>query len=446
MAKLLLGSVVGPQGPQGTPGVNGSQGPQGIPGPNEVTATTDVVGLTSGQLLYNNGGKVGSVEIVGNLLSVNPNKPLSANQGKVLKGLIDDNGSAIGQLATDRGYLTSKKITTQVELDNLPNGKYWLEPFGELNGGWLEVINHSTATGYSSQFLNEVEGGLKTRTCWAGTWSAWKNIALVDNISNPNLLINGDFQIWQRGTMFERISGKYTADRWLYDTHGKGSGFNGKIEKITNGLKLTQLDGLGMNHRFRYLMEVLESLKGQKLTLTLKYKTNKVFGVSFLGNGLTTVADSNVNTLKATGTYNGDLELFSMATYNNTDTSMFLELYSVKLELGDIATPFSPRSYAEELAMCQRYCATNTIIGLPYLIDTNEIRFFIPLQRFRTTPSLIVGDMAVSANSISQSGFTFDNVSWASNGIYLRAYKVNHGLTSKIVLTSITAIFDAEIY
>ena len=96
MAKLLLGSVVGPQGPQGTPGVNGSQGPQGIPGPNEITATTDVVGLTSGQLLYNNGGKVGSVEIVDNLLSIDPDKPLSANQGKVLKGLIDDNGSAIG--------------------------------------------------------------------------------------------------------------------------------------------------------------------------------------------------------------------------------------------------------------------------------------------------------------------------------------------------------------
>lgn len=105
MAKLLLGSVVGPQGPQGTPGVNGSQGPQGVPGLSEIAATTNVVGLTSGQLLYNNGGKVGSVEIVDNLLSVNPNKPLSANQGKVLKGLIDGNSSAIGQLQTDMGNI-----------------------------------------------------------------------------------------------------------------------------------------------------------------------------------------------------------------------------------------------------------------------------------------------------------------------------------------------------
>lgn len=83
MAKLLLGSVVGPQGPQGTPGVNGSQrASKGVPGPNEITAATDVVGLTPNRLLYNNGGKVGSVEIVDNLLSIDPYKPLSANQGK----------------------------------------------------------------------------------------------------------------------------------------------------------------------------------------------------------------------------------------------------------------------------------------------------------------------------------------------------------------------------
>lgn len=107
MAKLLLGSVVGPQGPQGTPGVNGSQGPQGIPGPNEVTAITDVVGLTSGQLLYNNGGKVGSVEIVDNLSSIDPDKPLSANQGKIL-------GSAIGQIMNDWdfGLITSSPTST----------------------------------------------------------------------------------------------------------------------------------------------------------------------------------------------------------------------------------------------------------------------------------------------------------------------------------------------
>ena len=107
MAKLLLGSVVGPQGPQGTAGADGAQGPQGIAGPSEITAATDVVGLTPGRLLYNNGGKVGSVDIVDNLLSIDPYKPLSANQGKILKGLIDDNGSAIGQKADSSDFVAT---------------------------------------------------------------------------------------------------------------------------------------------------------------------------------------------------------------------------------------------------------------------------------------------------------------------------------------------------
>lgn len=238
----------------------------------------------------------------------------------------------------------------------------------------------------------------------------------IAQLSNPNLLINEDFQIWQRGTSFERISNKYTADRWLYDTPGKGSGFNGKIEKTVNGLKLTQLDGLSMSHRFRYLMEVAESLKGKKLTLTLEYKANKVFGVSFLGNDLVTVADSNVNTIKSTGVYGGDLELFSVATYNNADTSMFLELYSVKLELGEIATPLSPRPYGEELALCQRYyeksyktedivgTSTRASIVFSNAYTTNAIQDIFFKEKKRIAPNIKIWSRNGTLNTISLSG------------------------------------------
>ena len=58
MAKLLLGSVVGPQGPQGE-SIQGPPGPQGAPGPSEVSTNTDIVGIVSGQVLYNKNGKVG---------------------------------------------------------------------------------------------------------------------------------------------------------------------------------------------------------------------------------------------------------------------------------------------------------------------------------------------------------------------------------------------------
>ena len=56
----------GPQGPKGDTGATGPQGPagatgaQGAPGPNQVSSATTVSGFESGQLLYNNAGKVGA--------------------------------------------------------------------------------------------------------------------------------------------------------------------------------------------------------------------------------------------------------------------------------------------------------------------------------------------------------------------------------------------------
>jgi hypothetical protein len=201
MAKLLLGSVVGPQGPQGTPGVNGSQGPQGIPGPNEIAATTEVVGLTTGQLLYNNGGKVGSVEIVDNLLSIVPYKPLSANQGKVLKGLIDGNTSAIGQisdLVNDRKFYKSfieinGSFTINTPIVDVVNAMEFnsiaVIGIGGINTVYpntngLLVIERGHSIWRNSIRYYTQEPGLTSQPMYQGyvandTFKGWKGIAIV---------------------------------------------------------------------------------------------------------------------------------------------------------------------------------------------------------------------------------------------------------------------------
>lgn len=66
MAKINLGSVVGPQGPQGPPGADGADGAQGIPGPNEISQDTSVVGITSGHFFYNENGNVKGKSITSN--------------------------------------------------------------------------------------------------------------------------------------------------------------------------------------------------------------------------------------------------------------------------------------------------------------------------------------------------------------------------------------------
>ena len=46
-------------------------------------------------------------------------------------------------------------------------------------------------------------------------------MGLADLFSNKNAIINGDFNIWQRGTSFSSVvSASYSADRWQYDKNG----------------------------------------------------------------------------------------------------------------------------------------------------------------------------------------------------------------------------------
>ena len=226
MAKLLLGSVVGPQGPQGTPGVNGSQGPQGIPGPNEIAATTDVVGLTSGQLLYNNGGKVGSVEIVDNLETEASDKPLSSKMGAWLGYFKRD--------MEDRGYLFAES-KTHFDFANT-SGKYKIsdasdQPVPGVTASWLvDVTNNgeggmvqiATCVKGDASALNKIYRRIYIST--GGGWQAWKEIpdkSYVDSaigqiqykiINSSGSNANGEWIRFEDGTQICRklVSSPYT--------------------------------------------------------------------------------------------------------------------------------------------------------------------------------------------------------------------------------------------
>ena len=184
--------------------------------------------------------------------------------------------------------------------------------------------------------------------------------------SNPNLLINGDFRINQRGQQgkynFESSSGGYTADRW----------FAGTLQKITvnEGGSITQTKSLGNTNR--WVVQWIENYKqllGKTITISMKVKDG-VSGVTYrLG-----VYDGTAATIKD-GAYSIDGEQIVSVTINvpttvkNNKLGIILYPYQtyvsgsteqvsltvdwVKAELGSVATPFSPRPYAEELALCE---------------------------------------------------------------------------------------------
>jgi hypothetical protein len=197
----------------------------------------------------------------------------------------------------------------------------------------------------------------------------------VSQISNLNLLINGDFQVWQRGTSFTSSStNAYAADRWLC-----ASISNIGISKIdTGGVRLTNTTAFTSNCRFHQYIEVPKSLQGKTVTLSVSMKSSasgKVAALSIASYDRQTIYKSKVIALTTTSTVYSvtatlpvgqDTIFIGLAL--STDTSDYIGLISpttfpvctididwFKLEQGLIVTPFVSRLYGEELALCQRY-------------------------------------------------------------------------------------------
>ena len=188
----------------------------------------------------------------------------------------------------------------------------------------------------------------------------------ISQLSNPNLLINGDFQVWQRGNNFKTNSRSiYTADRWMID--------DGIVNNCDFGIKIQRSDN-SKEVNFQQIVEDIKKLKGKTLTLSWESKINKNMTISCLIYSFTSdnnpiefadineTYDSSLNIQKHSLTFEipEDLnptcsDLRIRIIRRTSEAELSVELRNVKLEIGDHPTEFVPRLYGEELALCQRY-------------------------------------------------------------------------------------------
>lgn len=229
-------------------------------------------------------------------------------------------------------------------------------------------------------------------------------------LTNPNLLINGDFKIWQRGNIFNLDPNLwlYTADRWSF-TGGIGS----QVTKVANGIKVDVVSYTN----FRYLFENNDYEKLQGKTVTL----------SICIDGVVTKQTFEV-------TQNSIIKGMSKSTQI---------INWVKLELGSISTPFHPKSYAEELASCQRYYVP-LVFGNVTQIETDRIYFtcFLPSQ-LRTSPTIGISTVNNINGGVPQTGFVSSAFNIFATGFTILSTKTAHGLTNPVIRVE---GIDAEIY
>lgn len=216
---------------------------------------------------------------------------------------------------------------------------------------------------------------------------------LADNAFSlgKNKLINGNFDVWQRGTTFTTaVSGTsgYTADRWKV-----GGGTSTTVSRQAFTLGQTDVPGEptyyarwaitnnSQNYEFHQRIEDVRTLAGQKATIsfyarrttgsvTVGVRTVQYFGTGGSPSGsvvvsagtpsLTTDWQKFTYTVdiasisgKTLGTDNND-SLWVGFQVNDTNTGT-IEIAQFQVEQGAAATLFDQRSLGEELYRCYRY-------------------------------------------------------------------------------------------
>lgn len=185
----------------------------------------------------------------------------------------------------------------------------------------------------------------------------YKTNVNLTQLSNPNLLINGDFRnpINQEGktTYTDKGTPVYTIDMWRL---GGGAGRtvtvnDGYISLYNNS---TTYDG--------YWVQLLEfTLPEDDYTVTVNVKRiDSTARVHFGGQLFYLVEGINVFTVHA------PITDVTIAFGLNGTT----ELYWIKLEQGTVSTPIVPRLYAEELMLCKRYYYRYKMTDMAVLSDS----------------------------------------------------------------------------
>ena len=186
----------------------------------------------------------------------------------------------------------------------------------------------------------------------------------VSTLSNPNLLINGGFAVWQRGESFTIPrtgygASKYTADRWRVWANADSTGGNITVTRADDGMHI-EADGAGFA-TYRFEEAEVKKLSGKTVMLS-----QSVDGV----------VSSAVRSFPTTGILNVALPVSGTINW-------------IKLELGEEATPYVPKGYGEELLACMRYYQVTGIIFLPgYITVGGASCSYVPPVPLRTTPTL----------------------------------------------------------
>ncbi len=285
-------------------------------------------------------------------------------------------------------YLNENGYGLDIKVQAMTSSSDW-DVLTPPSSGGITSSNASTLNGYTSDEFAVLAENETITGQWDFTGDTPTiNSHLIYSAENGpmtgrrNAIINGDFQVWQRGTSGSSAVVLYVADRWF--TSGSGSTVTSTRQTFTPG----QTDVPG-NPKYFYrfaisaaednwylgqLIEGVDTYAGQQVTLSLyaRIDTSKTLRIGlqqrFGIGGSTEVPHTQDQTIttswvrysytvtltsisgKAVGTHNA---LF-LTLLSPTSQSGYYDVARVRLEPGPVATLPEKVPYSIELHLCQR--------------------------------------------------------------------------------------------
>lgn len=307
---------------------------------------------------------------------------------------------------------------------------------------------------YAQEMISKING-LVNGTVKAKHAELADTATIALNSSSPNLLINGDFKINQRGSStYTCTKNEYTVDRWL------GSN-NLTVTKTASGVTLSNTSTSASTTFVQKLEEPYSSFAGQSLTLSAKIAGE----IYFLTTTIPATAPTTATTLK-TATISTGVSLV-MNVYPNSilgfgitlSSGKSLTLTYIKLELGTTPTTFAPRTTAEELALCQRFYQDLGVDGIGYstfgAISYNSESYYgincpinlIAELRVKPTVTIKTFPYIRNYNNLNNQAIALiDIISFKDNSLILQLITngAEHGVIYATYNGSVS--LDAEIY
>lgn len=280
-----------------------------------------------------NGEKI-PVKFEGNTVDV----PVLQNAPYVDVSLETGDGDGT-KLSTTSVRLEMYPTTAFDEMPDLEPAKTYLQDIqGAING-----VKNGTIVSKNAEHATSAETAI---TASSALTSGTANVA--KNVFRPNILINSNFVVNQRGGVTYTSSG-YTVDRWNIQstsTFVVSPNSSGKIRINNTG---------SANLFFVQYIENFAELAGKTLSYVIKvdgvcYTKSETMPETFVGN--LGYASLNVP-FGVIYLFNYSDNKFAFTVQVNAGQNIQIEY--VKLEVGAFSTEYVAKTYSEELKECQRY-------------------------------------------------------------------------------------------